>query len=242
MTAGERVDGQSAFILLRRAYRESSLLIETLTADHGRVALVARGARGTARRGGALALLQHYRLSWVRRGELGTLTGAEAIETPKALRGERLIWMWYANELLMRALARDDPHADIYTAYVAMLDALSARPSDSAPANAGVEEAALRRFEWQLLCALGYQPAVQGVDELLRYDYHAVRGAHADHRGRITGAGLSAALAGEFDTPDACLAARLIFQAHLPQLIGDQPLRTPAMLRRLRTTTERTHV
>ena len=41
-----RVLQQPAYVLHARAYRENSLLLETLTREHGRAAMVARGAKG----------------------------------------------------------------------------------------------------------------------------------------------------------------------------------------------------
>ena len=53
-----RVNLQPAYILHSRPYRDSSLLLEALTAEQGRISLVARGARRRSRGGSAGALLQ----------------------------------------------------------------------------------------------------------------------------------------------------------------------------------------
>ena len=106
----------------RRPYRETSLVLECLTAEAGRVGLVAKGAR----RGGRHARLEplhEYELAWVGRGELHTLTSAEP-RRRVALQGEAAICALYVNELLLRLLARDDPHPAIYPAYWRCLDAL----------------------------------------------------------------------------------------------------------------------
>jgi DNA repair protein RecO (recombination protein O) len=229
MSAVERVRDEPAYLLLRRPYRDSSLLLEALTAAHGRVGLVARGARAS-RRGSSPQLLQRYLLAWQRRGELGTLTGADAQGAPWLLGGERVVWMWYANELLLRALARDDPHPDIFAAYVALLEALAGANGEESA------QTALRRFEWALLGALGYQPSAgELLDPEGRYDYDLQRGVTRSGDGAFFGAALDAALHGALDTAPARAAARAVFAAHLPELIGDRPLQTPAMLRRLRT-------
>ena len=81
---------QPAWVLHARAYRESSLLVEAHIRDHGRIGLVARGARGSRSRW--KGLLQPFRpllLSWRQRGELGTLTDAEQIAPLPPLEGER---------------------------------------------------------------------------------------------------------------------------------------------------------
>ena len=40
-----RVNLAAGFVLHRRAYRDSSLLVEAFTREYGRIALIARGAR-----------------------------------------------------------------------------------------------------------------------------------------------------------------------------------------------------
>lgn len=237
--SADRVQDVPAYILQKRPYRETSLLLEALTPEHGRVGLIARGARGQSkRRSGGIDLLQRYRMQWHRRGELGTLQSIEAEGSPHPLVGERVLWVWYANELLLRALARDDPHAPVFDAYEALLAGLVRAPRAAEQAGGGdaAAEPLLRHFEWSLLCALGYQPqgVVPGSDAALGYAYDAEQGAHAAAGGRLSATGLRDALQGRFDTPAACAAGRAVFRAHLRELIGNQPLRTPAMLRRLR--------
>ncbi|HEX5418578.1 MAG TPA: DNA repair protein RecO C-terminal domain-containing protein [Gammaproteobacteria bacterium] len=78
MSDRESVLLEPAFVLHQRPYRNTSQLLECLTAEHGRIGLIAQGSRRAL--GGQRALLQPFvplRLSWVRRGELGRLTGVE---------------------------------------------------------------------------------------------------------------------------------------------------------------------
>lgn len=239
MVTAERVVDVPAYILQKRPYRETSLLVEALTAQYGRVCLVARGARGGGkRRSGGIDLLQRYRMQWHRRGELATLRSVEAEGAPRSLNGERVLWVWYANELLLRALARDDPHPELFDAYESLLLGLAQAPLDRSDPRASdaAAEPALRGFEWRLLCALGYQPqaSITDTDNSQCYAYDAARGAHHDPKGTLSAAALRDALRGCFDSQAACRAGRTVFRAHLPELIGTQPLRTPAMLRRLR--------
>lgn len=147
-----RIDQQPAFILHGRAYRETSLLLECFTRDFGRVGLVARGVRRERSRT-PRALLQPLNpvaLSWSGGGELATLTGVEALESPPPLAGELLICGLYINELVLRLTMRNDPHGDLFAAYARTLERLSAGETASWT---------LRRFERDLLDRLGY-----GVD------------------------------------------------------------------------------
>ena len=138
---------EPAFVLHTRSFRESSLIAELLTPDHGRVGVVARGGR-RGRRGGAGALQPFTLLQaeWSGRGELRTLTQAEP-ERSFLLAGERLFAGLYLNELLLRLLHRDEAQPEIFDSYLHTLDALIG----------GADlEPALRRFELHLLADLGY--------------------------------------------------------------------------------------
>ena len=83
MSAPRRVQQQPAFILHHRPFRDSSQILDILTRDHGKIALVARGSRGAkSRLRGVLRPFLPLRISWVARSDLGTLTGAEAAGLP----------------------------------------------------------------------------------------------------------------------------------------------------------------
>ena len=110
-----RIQQQPAYVLHPRAYRETSLILEVLSRDHGRVAMVARGAKRPKSKW--RNLLQPFRpllISWSARGELGTLTSAEQVAAPPSLAGEALFCGMYVNELLTRLLHRGDPHAEVF--------------------------------------------------------------------------------------------------------------------------------
>lgn len=139
---------EPAYVLHGRPWRESSALLEVFARNHGRIGLVARGARGARSRW--KSLLQPFRpllLSWTQRGELGTLTGADQVASPPALAGEPLFCGLYANELLMRFLQRSDPHPALFDHYRDLLGRLAAG-ADIQPI--------LRVFEFQLLAASGF--------------------------------------------------------------------------------------
>ena len=144
-----RIENQPAFILHARPWRETSLLIEAFTRDHGRVGLVARGVRGAKTRFARASLqpLQPLLLGWSARGELGTLTGAEQTGSPWRLSGDALFAGMYVNELVLRLSSRNDAHPVAFGAYTECLARL-----------AGGEDIAwtLRRFERDLLADLGY--------------------------------------------------------------------------------------
>ena len=144
-----RIEDQPAFILHARAWRETSLLIEAFTRDHGRVGLVARGVRSAKSRFARATLqpLQPLLIGWSARGELGTLTSVEQTGSPWRLSGDALFAGMYINELVLRVSSRNDPHRDAFGAYTECLGRL-AENDDIAWT--------LRRFERDLLADLGY--------------------------------------------------------------------------------------
>ncbi|MBI5614754.1 MAG: DNA repair protein RecO [Gammaproteobacteria bacterium] len=149
-----RIEAEPGYILHRRAYRETSLILEILTAQHGRLGVVARGVQ--RRKGGAEVLQQFRPLVFTigGRGELLTLAHCEPAGRTHLLAGERLYSGMYANELVMRFAHRADPNEDLYRSYMACLAALAG----DAPL-----EAVLRRFELALLEACGYALQLTGT-------------------------------------------------------------------------------
>jgi DNA repair protein RecO (recombination protein O) len=145
-----RIAGEPAFVLHARPWRETSLLVEVLTANHGRVGLVARGVRSARRQPlrAALQPLQHVRLEAVQQGELAQLRSAEALDAPPLLAGEAVLAAFYVNELVLRLAPRDDPQHALFDAYATM----RARLGDPSQPLAWT----LRRFEAALLDALGF--------------------------------------------------------------------------------------
>lgn len=139
---------EPAYILHSRPFRETSLIVDAFTREHGRVAVVARGAKSARSRW--RNVLQPFRpllLGWSQKSDLGTLTAAEQIASPPALQGQFLYCGLYLNELLMRLLHRGDPHAEVFERYRHVLSELA---SEAPP------QPLLRVFEKHLLEAIGY--------------------------------------------------------------------------------------
>jgi len=143
-----RVDAQPAFVLHTYPFKETSLVVELVTRDFGRVAVVARGARRprSALRGVLLAF-QPLFVSWAGKGELHTLIRAEWHGPYQPLKGLGLVCGFYLNELLLKLLPRHDAHERLFETYGQTLSAL---------APEGDPSAVLRSFEKNLLRDLGY--------------------------------------------------------------------------------------
>ena len=202
-----RISLEPVYILHSRPYRESSLLLEALSREHGRVGLVARGARGARSRW--KNMLQPFRpllLSWTQSGELGTLTGADQVASPPALAGESLFCGLYANELMVRFLQRSDPHPDLFDHYQRLLTHLTV--------GDGLQPL-LRVFEMQLLESAGFGLQLDfeyGSERPISADawylYTPESGPVRQERGRgqdeklVSGTALLALKSGQIEAPE----------------------------------------
>lgn len=150
----KRVSHEPAFVLHRYDWSESSVILEVFSRHHGRLALVAKGAkRPSSNFRPVLLPLQPLALSWGGDAEIRTLKSAEWTGAQVMPRGDGLIQGYYLNELLLRLLARDDPHERLFDAYGLVVSVLADGRGEAA-------EAALRAFELMLLREVGVLPAL----------------------------------------------------------------------------------
>ncbi|RME35771.1 MAG: DNA repair protein RecO [Gammaproteobacteria bacterium] len=217
---------QPAWVLHGRPYRETSLLLEALTRDQGRVPLVARGARrGRVPQSLTLQPFRPLMIDWLGRGELLTLKGAEPAGPALNLTGERLFSGFYANELLMRLLHRHEPAHGVFLSYGALLEGLAGE----APL-----EPLLRRYEIDLLTRIGYAPLLdrladgdEAIDAGGRYHYQADRGplkAPAPGTLEVSGELLLALAEDRLDDPGILRQAKLLTRHLLRPHLGGRPL------------------
>ena len=154
-----------AYVLHSYPYKETSLILQVWTEKHGRMGLVAKGARRpkSAHRS-LLVPFQPLVIDWFGRGELRTLKTAEPESPGIPLAGQALLSAFYLNELLLKLTTRDDPHEKLYEAYDEAIGSLRAvsrqaghRATASAAATGGSAlEPVLRRFELALLREIGF--------------------------------------------------------------------------------------
>ena len=160
--AAKRVTEEPAYVLHRYDWSESSLILEVFTRHHGRIALVAKGAkRPRSSFRPVLLPLQPLHLSFGGDGEIRTLKGAEWVGGHVMPTGDALLSGYYLNELLLRLLARDDPHPGLFDAYASVVQVLAGHgsPTGIGPALEGeVLHVALRAFELLLLREIGLLP------------------------------------------------------------------------------------
>src|SRR5438552_18663483 len=129
------------YVLHSYPYRETSLILQAWTEKHGRMGLVAKGARRPKSASRiVLVPFQPLTLDWFGRGELRTLKTAEAAAPATPLAGEALMSAFYMNELLLKLTTRDDPHEALFVAYDAAISQLRALSrSGVAPRTADLE-------------------------------------------------------------------------------------------------------
>lgn len=159
-----RVHHQRAYVLVNRPYSETSWIVEVFTRDHGRLALMAKGARRIkSKLKGSLMPFQPLLVSWAGKGEMPTLTSAEIDQNDYSLadhelRRDALVCGFYCNELIVNLLHRHDPHAILFDRYHSTIMALSEAKSEQ------VLPLVLRKFEQIVMKETGYQ---------INFDYEA---------------------------------------------------------------------
>lgn len=233
-----RVQLQPAFVLHSRNYRDSSHLLEVMTSQYGRIALVSKGSRRAVRGRAKGAILQPFiplLVSFTGRSELMTLTGSEVAGPANALVGERLFSGIYLNELVVRLLHRNDAHPDLFIAYAHAVASLAGdEPLDEV----------LRRFEFNLLDELGYSfdlgidgHSGEPVEEKYWYHYHQEFGlvrqqtASSPDNRVYSGEDLLGIAAG-VESDAVRLTSKRLLREVLAGHLGEKPLMSRELFRR----------
>ena len=204
-------------MLHRYDWSESSLILEVFTRRQGRIALVARGAKKPSSNFRPVLLpLQRLHVAFGGDAEIRNLKSAEWQGGHVMPTGDALLSGYYLNELLMRLLARDDPHPALFDAYAVTVELLASQNIDTLAV-------ALRAFELRLLRDIGLLPTLDAQTATLLplepetayvlVPEAGLREAHDDDRASLLGAqwlGLQQALAAGAtfsDTVQACMSS-----------------------------------
>ena len=225
----KRISDEPAYVLHRYDWSESSLILEVFTRTHGRVALIARGAKKPSSNFRPILLpMQPLHIAFGGDAEIRTLKSAEWQGGHVMPTGDALLSGYYLNELLMRLLARDDPHPALFDAYAATVQLLANQTIDTL-------QVALRAFELRLLRDIGLLPVLDAqtatlaeLDANIQYVLLAeagLREAHDDDRSSLSGAewqALQQALDGDApfsETMHACINRLPELRAQLRSLL-----------------------
>ena len=228
---------QPAFVLHTRPWRETGVLVEALTAHQGRIGVIARGLSSSRAQPlrAALQPWQFVALTWLPRGELGQLRGAEPLDTAPRLQGGAVLAGFYANELVLRLVPRQDPLPALFRAYAELRLQLGSADSSLAWA--------LRRFERDLLMAIGVgmdlTHAHDGLpvqpDRLYRIDPERglVAAGDRDEPPLLTGTAALALADDRQPAPRDLSSLRLPMRALLAHHLGPRPLQSWQMAAQL---------
>ena len=219
-----RVENTPAFLIHRRMYQGSSLLLDFFTKDFGRLRLVARGARKSKT---SLQMFQCLSISFKGKGELKNLSQWEIADKPRRILGDDLILAMYVNELILRLLPENDEYSEIFHAYWNFLSNLKSL-------NSNEKEYALRDFENQMLEDLGYGIDFSSdindepINEDLNYEFIEHQGFCTSDNGFIPGKILVNLLRRENivnDTNELSILKKMN-RKRLKSLLGDKPLKS----------------
>jgi DNA repair protein RecO (recombination protein O) len=232
-----RHQDEMAFVMHSYPFRETSLIIDVFTRSHGRLPIVARGARRPkSSLRGVLMNFQPLQLSWFGKGEVRTLHSAEWQGGQPYLQGTALMCGFYLNELLLNLLARDDPHEQLFDYYRATLYRL-AHETDHA--------ATLRCFEKHLLQELGYAlvlnheaDSAKPIEMELCYRYVVERGPLPDDGDGgagfpVLGKTLLDMAADEYSDPATAQQSKQLMRILLNHHLGGKILHTRELIKEL---------
>lgn len=227
-----------AYILHTRKYGDSSLIAELLTEKYGRISGVIRGARNK-KKSGTVQPFTPLLISFIGKGDLKTITKIDAGNISNIVGDELLVGL-YANELLVKLLAKFEPMRSVFSTYQNLLLQLVASTD---------VEPRLREFEIALLSELGY-----GIS----FDVEAGSGAPIDSHGvyrfsvnegfyplvrkasgrSFKGEYLLGVSRGDFHDTMVNASAKLIIRDCLDHLLGGKPLKSRELFQLYKSVTD----
>ena len=236
-----RIDLQPAYILHRRDFRNTSLIVDAFTPDYGRIGLVAKGVRRPrSAQNASLQCFQPILISWRGRGDLFTLTNVEIEQYVSPLFASSYASAFYINELLMRLLQRHDAHEELFDLYRLVLEDLRQYED-----NILATERSLRLFEKHLLQELGYGLMLDcdvssgsEIEAAADYCYEFERGPVIFTEGQrlvgpvIAGHSLISLARNELQDETSLRDSKKLMRMVLRQYLGDKPLQSRMLYNR----------
>ncbi|KPQ28857.1 MAG: DNA repair protein RecO [Marinobacter excellens HL-55] len=230
------VQQEPAYVIHRRPWRETTMLVDLFTLNHGRMSLVARGANSA--KSPLKAQLQPFQpllVDWTGKSDLKTLVQLEVRSAPLLTKPRALYSGFYLNELLQRVLPVADPHQTLFADYIESLQALTALSSGDDV------EPVLRRFEIGFAAALGYQFAWDEVTDTGlsvepggRYGYDPLQGvvsglAPGVRVSQLPGEDLLALAAGDLTSEAPRRTAKRVMRVLVDFLLQGKPLNSRSL-------------
>ena len=220
-----KIELTPAFLIHRRTYQDSSLLLDFFTRHYGKIRLVGRGARNNKT---SLQMFQHLDISFKGRSDLKNLTGWEFSDQPRRLLGNDLVLAMYTNELLSRLLPEAEEQQKIFDGYWNYLRMINEQSNTE-------KEYSLRLFENLLLEELGYglefnkDSSGSPIDCDLEYEFQEHKGFVIKADGKIPGEALLVVDdSGGNDrlSVDHLAILKKINRKRLRSILGEKPLKS----------------
>ena len=220
-----KIELTPAFLIHRRMYKDSSLLLDFFSRHYGKIRLVGRGVRNNKI---SLQMFQCLNISFQGRTDLKNLTDWESSDQPRRLLGNDLVLAMYTNELLSRLLPEAEKHQKIFDGYWNFLRVINEQSNTE-------KEYSLRLFENLLLKELGYglefNKDFKGnpIDSELEYHFQEHKGFVLRADGNIPGKVLLV-----FDdvdnngrlSVDHLAILKKINRERLRSILGEKPLKS----------------
>lgn len=223
---------QSAFILQQRKFRETSLIMDVLTRDFGRISLLAKGVRKPkSKTAGLLQPFIPLVISYFGKTELKTLTTVESIQPCLKLQGTALYSGFYINELISCFLHKDDPHPEVFDHYRECLSSLAGQET---------METALRNFELSLINHAGYGLQLNHIvnkknpgNPSKKYSFDAELGLIEADDGQFSSETLQAINLREFSDPRVLIEAKRLMRTVIDVCLQGKPLKSRTIINQI---------
>ncbi len=222
---------QPAFILQHRKFQETSLIIDALTQDFGRVSLLAKGVRKTnSKTAGLLQPFIPLTLSYSGKTALKILTDVEMPRPFIGLKGLALYCGFYINELLSHFLHQYDPHPELFDYYSDCLSSLSKDTN---------LESALRLFELNLLECAGYGLQLEidanekPIEAYKKYLFDTGQGPVESGHGLFSGKTLQALNHKELTDPLVLSEAKILMRSVINSYLQGRPLKSREVINKV---------
>ena len=231
------IQSQPAYLLHSRPYRDTSLLVDFITQDFGRISAVARGVRTPKSK--TRALLQPFvplLINLTGKSELKTLGQVDTQSKSITLKHKALFAAMYVNELMVRLIHKQESDVDIFSLYADTLKKLSLSLEI---------EPVLRAFELVLLELLGYGIDFSILDDLSSnekqsfwYFFHPETGfeqvidVNTKAEKYFSAQSLEQIAKKQFTTVEVQKSAKRLLRLALSTHLGDKPLSSRGLFRK----------
>lgn len=222
----------AAYVLHSRPYRDTSLLVDFFTLEHGKISAVAKGARRpNSKLRSSIQPFVPLQINWGGRQELKSLLNAESVAPTMLLQGNALLCGLYVNELLERLMLPFDAHPQLYVYYQYVLNELLSGEDI---------EGGLRTFEHRLLSELGLMPDLSDKKSEQIYRYETETGftpianvSESQRHSCFYGSQLMAIAEDDYNEIQVKRAAKRLMRQLIDKALNYKPLRSRDLFQKM---------